>query len=218
MSSDLIRTAIDVFSDVVALKDGPASLVSGTLNSYLRKRDEKARDILIKKLADGDITHYDAVSKDDLIGVIYRYRIAASKNAQKENLELLSDIIAGRIKRNATIYPDEFDKYCVLIEDLLDEEIIILGMYVMHYMRDTEIDTVKRSHNAYQELKKSAIPSVCASESALKSWLSLSMRSGLIRVESAMIMGDGYTPTVFLLELARMVEFNKRTKKASDQN
>lgn len=117
-------------SDLMAAKGwGLASTGSavsgGLLNQLLRKRAERAREVLITELRHGRATLFD-VDPEEAVSVVYRYFRAATEGAARLNLGLLGSCIANGTGRDS-LRADEFLRWADALASLSREEIHLLA-------------------------------------------------------------------------------------------
>lgn len=185
---------------------------------YMQGRTDAARDILLKRIAEGEIDPFEAASDDNLIGVIYTYIQCAQKGMARANLDLLSQAITGEMKRDR-IYPDKFQKYINTLSSLTRDEIFFLGSYLRIYRKLT--DEAKRENteflnnvtsNAWNECKQTLVPQHFESVSHMEIVLYRLLGVGFLHPPGAVLGGGfGGVPdfTILLHDIAKIVDFEK---------
>lgn len=101
---------------------------SKAMEAYLAKRRDQAREILLKRMAQG--RPWLAIDDKEAF-MVMRFARAAAAGAAVRNLELLADaVVTGEQDKALTI--DEFKRQADNIADLSWEEIIILATVLRH--------------------------------------------------------------------------------------
>ena len=103
----VVGAAIDLFgiaTDIAAPGSGTASAI---IDALLLKRLEAARDIFLEEIKAGNVSTIKAATKDDEIGVMYRFSRSAQEGAARKNLKLLAKFIVGFGERGK-LFPDDF--------------------------------------------------------------------------------------------------------------
>lgn len=187
---------------------------------YMNGRTDAARDILLKRIAEGEIDPFEAASDDNLIGVIYTYIQCAQKGLARANLDLLSQAIAGEMERGR-IYPDKFHKYINALSSLTRDEIFFLGSYLRIY-RKLSAEAKKEnteffnnvSSNAWNECKQTLVPQHFESVPHMEIVLYRLLGSGFLHPPGAVLGGGLGTPhfTILLHDIAAIVDFDKSYK------
>lgn len=95
------------------------------------RRLERARDILLDELRQGDRTLTDP-EVEETVAVLLRYGRAAQEGAARLNLRLMAKIIAGQAQ-GEVLYADEFLRHADVIASLRREEVILLGTVHRHW-------------------------------------------------------------------------------------
>ncbi|PDT14317.1 hypothetical protein CO670_23815 [Rhizobium sp. J15] len=126
-----------LISDYMSSRDLPMdSTVSAAgvivLRALIRKRAQKARDILLEEIRLGNrpITFENA---DEAAAITYRYMRAAEEGTARTNLRLLARVIVGSAE-GPGLYADDFLRWADVLAGLRREEVIVLG--VMQRLND----------------------------------------------------------------------------------
>lgn len=184
---------------------------------YMRSREDAARDILLKRIAEADIDPFEAAGDDSLIGVIYTYMQSAQKGLARSNLDLLSQAIAGEMKREK-IYPDKFHKYINALSSLTRDEIFFLGSYIKIYRRlSAEAKKEKKEFlnnvtgNAWEECKQKLVPEHFETIPHMEIVLYRLLGNGFLHPPGAVLGGGLGTPhfTILLHDIAEIVDFEQ---------
>jgi hypothetical protein len=206
----LIDQVLDVIPAIPQIVKTPVTL-------YMNGRTEAARDILLKRIAEGEIDPFEAASDDSLIGVIYTYIQCAQKGLARANLDLLSQAIAGEMKRDR-IYPDKFHKYINALSSLTRDEIFLLGRYLRIYRKLTAEAKKQNTEffnnvtsNAWNECKHTLVPQHFESIPHMEIVLYRLLGSGFLHPPGAVLGGGLGTPnfTILLHDIAEIVDFEK---------
>lgn len=113
---------VALINDVLSFAGVPGTAL---LTELLKKRLERAREILLSELAAGNIQPGDAAA-DESVAIIYRYQRAAIEGAARLNLRMLAAVFAGQVQGSA-IAADEFLYYADILATLRREELVLLG-------------------------------------------------------------------------------------------
>lgn len=93
---DLIGAVVDDAATLASLASGipiPGGATAGALvASYLRRRDEQAREIVLEELKAGLVDTFEAASQDDAIAITLRIIRAAREGAAHLNLRLMAKV------------------------------------------------------------------------------------------------------------------------------
>src|SRR4051812_19426016 len=81
------------------------AVAQGAFDKYQKGRQEKGRDVLLKRIREAQIDIADAADKNETIGAIYAYMQAVIRGTALINLDLLAQALAGDLKRDQ-LYPD----------------------------------------------------------------------------------------------------------------
>lgn len=193
-----------------------AAVVGLAFSEFQKRRETQARDILMKRVAEAEIDIAEAAEKDEMIGVIYAYMQAASKGAAQANLDLLSQAIAGEMKRDQ-IYPDKFLKYANILSSLTRDEIFIIGAYVRcrravlkEAEGKNEVFLGGIYENTWNRFVAELVPKSFATDEHVKVILGGLVRTGLVKAVSTTIDEIGVPSfTILLDEIAPLIDFDK---------
>lgn len=112
----------DAFS---ALQVPGGSTASSVLQRMLRRREEAARDMLLKELRRGNKTICD-VDEGEVAEIVFRYMRAAQEGTARVNLRLMAEVIAGQAAAG-NLVADEFLYYADILASLRYEEVVVLA-------------------------------------------------------------------------------------------
>ena len=170
----------------------------------------------MKRVAEAEIDIAEAAEKDEMIGVIYAYMQAASKGAAQANLDLLSQAIAGEMKRDR-IYPDKFLKYANILSSLTRDEIFVTGAYIRcrkAVLKEAEVKgeiALGSIHeNTWSLFVDELVPGSFPTDEHVKVILGGLVRTGLVKAISTSIDDIGVPAfTILLDEIAGIIDFDR---------
>jgi hypothetical protein len=127
--SDVTLSITATISDIISAAQLPgSSILQRAVEKALDKRKQEAVDALIAAIAaegPNSIVFVDS-DADELVQMLLRFWKAASEGAARENLRLLANVIIG-LKRNSTLFFDQFQECANVLENLTRDEILIIG-------------------------------------------------------------------------------------------
>jgi len=170
----------------------------------LRKRLERARDILLEELARGRIRVSEADFEDGL-AITYRFLRAAQEGASRVNLRLLAQVIA-RQAWAGKMTADEFLYYADILGSLRRDEVLLIGcLYRTWHAQLEGVDVGQRRIATIGTLKVELIPTVFESEDDLFAIADSITRTGLVLTVAA-YGGSFYQPTPLFERVVKMVD------------
>jgi hypothetical protein len=177
------------------------AMVSGGLKAYLRRRTDKARELLFEELARGDILPPQVGAKDDTVAVIYHYFRSACMGAARVNLRLLAQAIAGRL-RTDTLVADDFLPHADALASLSREEIYLLA--TMYQIQSRFGDAPPINELWLPTVQK--LEALGWSKDDVSATAARAMRSGYVLAASAW-GALSFRPSYLFLELCKTVDF-----------
>ena len=217
MANKALSIVSTITQEIMAVNQIPGGAAVGhVFSAFQKRRETQARDILMKRIAEAEIDIAEAAEKDEMIGVIYAYMQAASKGAARANLDLLSQAIAGEMKRDQ-IYPDKFLKYVNILSTLTRDEIFIIGAYVRcrrAVLKEAEgkNEVFLRGiyQNTWNRFVAELVPKSFETDEHVKVILGGLVRTGLVKAASTTIDEIGVPSfTILLDEIAPLIDFDK---------
>jgi hypothetical protein len=220
MSNDLkvIATVIQEILAAHGMVGGSA--LGHALNSYLKGRGETARDILLKRLKEGEIDLIDAANEDEFIAVISSYILSAQQNAAQVNLDLLAQAIVGELK-GGSLNPDNFQKYKNILSSLTRDEILVIGTY--HRCFTTISEEQKKNYVSFwgehkpthwQKFLGELVPSCLPTYEHVEVVLGSLIRTGLTVANPPQLgQNPSHRFTILLDEILKLVNFEEAYKR-----
>lgn len=198
-----------ITADAMALAKLPgSSLAAVAIGSFLRRRDEQARDILFEELRTGSIDPPKVISADDTIAVVYRYLRAAREGAARINLRLLAKAIAGQY-RLGHLVADEFLAQADVLATLTRDEIIVIGALYRVYLEQM----TEHANNPQLEFEnpwtvaKRRLTSNGMDGDVVRTAITMAQRTGLLSVGETMDELGTFRPSPRLIELGKTIDF-----------
>lgn len=103
----------------------------------LKKRLERAREILIDELSKGNISLQDIDDRDEAAAMVFEYADAAVRGTARRNLRLIAQVMAGSLT-TPRIYADEFLRWSRIIADLTQDELITMAAFYKRHERKND--------------------------------------------------------------------------------
>lgn len=206
--SNLPATLAALAGDALGAFGVPGGAVATrALESVLRKRAERARDILLDELRHGERT-LASDEVEEVVAVLYRYTRAAHEGAARLNLRLMAKVVAGQAEAGA-VRADTFLAYADILAGLRREEIVVLGCLVRHWTSCGAAaggEEGRRASEAQKRAREELVPRRLADNEEFEAALAAALRTGLLSAASAWA-GLVYRPTRLLLRLAAIAPF-----------
>jgi len=139
-----------------------------------RRRLERARDILLQQIRQGNADLSDVGSDEEVVAVLYRYTRAAQEGAARLNLRLMAKVIAGQVAVGP-LYADEFLRWASVLEGLSREEVMRLA--ATYRQQDAHPDDPGARKRA---TKAELVPSVFSTEEEFYAAGGALTRTGLL--------------------------------------
>lgn len=200
------------------------AIAQGAFDKYQKGRQEKGRDVLLKRISEAQIDIADAADKDEAIGATYAYMQAVIKGTALINLDLLAQAIAGDLKRDQ-LYADNVHKYMNLLSSLTRDEIFVIGTYI-RCQKEVYKEAEKRRElflgsmpaNTWNALMQTLVPSYFPTQEHVCVILGSLIRTGLVNALSSATIGlaQSHAFTILLEELSKLVDFEKSYKDYPD--
>lgn len=132
---------------------GGNTLVS-IADGYLAKKRKDAVEILIQEISSGHHgpVNFEQEDVEPLIDMVLRFSKAVEEGAARENLILLAQIIAGLKKRRA-FDPDNFRRWCKIVEQLTRDELLVIG-FACRTEKETRADGDKQADTFNAKLRE----------------------------------------------------------------
>lgn len=217
MTKNVLAIVSTITQEIMAAGQIPGAAVVGhAFSEFQKRREDQARTILIKRIAEAEIDIAQAAENDEIIGVLYAYMQAASKGAARANLDLLSQAIAGEMKRDQ-IYPDKFLKYANILSSLTRDEIFITGTYarcrraVLKEAEGTNAVFLGGIYeNTWSRFIAELVPNSFPSDEHVKVILGGLVRTGLVKAVSTSLDDIGVPSfTILLDEIMPLIDFDR---------
>jgi hypothetical protein len=180
-------------------------LVSG----YLRRRYDKAREMVLDELRAGRLDGYEAASEDDAIAITLRIMRAAHEGAARLNLRLLAKAVAGQAQRGALV-ADEFHLHADRLASLSRDEIILIAT-LYKYLRAGEDHRARNPGSSggdpWELTKQELDRNVFKKDGYAMAVAAQAQRSGLVAGSTA-FSAMAYQLTPIMLELSKLVDFH----------
>lgn len=173
----------------------------------LRRRAERARDILIEEIRQGKRS-LSGLEVDEATAVLLRYSRAAHEGAARLNLRLMAKVIAGQAECGC-LYADDFLRYADLLVGLRREEIILLGAMHRHWhAAEAQSPEHGRRQQATRDRARSElVPVPFQDDDDFYAAAEAVTRTGLLRTAEAIDDHILIQPTRLLDELYSMAPF-----------
>jgi hypothetical protein len=188
------------------------SVVSEAAKSYIQRRVEAARDILVDELRRGAISADHVAVNDALIGVMFRYGRAAYEGSARVNLRLLAKAIRGQLLSGKLI-ADEFFRYADILASLSREEIVFLG--ALYRVGEGKVGA--ELHNVTTAEWASVVDTMSAAgldKNAVYPTALRCLRTGFVIAMPAVgILNTA--PSPLLMELGKIVDFDEALRSES---
>lgn len=200
--------ALSVISDILSAMQIPGtSTLATAIQHMLKKRMERARDVLIEEMKLGDKTTSDAAEIDEIASILYRYGRAAQEGAARINLRILAQIIASQ-HRGGVLKADEFLYLADIIAGLRMEEIILLASLQKNMklrLAGGDRDSTKAAWMALTDTQEELFPAVFSTKEDFKACCASLLRTGFL-VPEAGIGGIIYLGTDLLDKVIKMAQ------------
>lgn len=215
MTNQLPSTIGALIGDVIGLFGQPfggsvGNAAGAAFGKLLRRRLEKARDVLLSELRDGTASLSDVGEVDEIAAVIFRFARAAAEGSARLNLRLMAKIIAGQAEARA-IYPDQFLRYADMIASLSREEIILIATIYKHQktisgsVHDDEIDW----KNVREATIRDLVPTPFSTDAELNAIAFAVSRTGLIIPNPLMVGGSYHLASPLMERLNALASFDE---------
>lgn len=122
------ETLVSFVDGLLGLIPVGGEMISQAVHSWVEKNKAIAREILLTSIRQGDI---DAVHKDELLSMLYRFYRSVQEGSAKKNLILLAKLISGiGMSDKETATAETFIQYAPILESLNYLEIALLGKII----------------------------------------------------------------------------------------
>ncbi|MFV0626145.1 MAG: hypothetical protein ACK5N8_02190 [Alphaproteobacteria bacterium] len=124
----LTKTITEGIADALSLVGIPTGAMSEIYKAYQQEKIEKARDILLDEVKEGD---FSSIGADERLSIIHRFMLSSINGNAKINLRLLAKLInsllnGGKLEKG--LYSSQFSRYAQILETLSYEEIQTLAL------------------------------------------------------------------------------------------
>ncbi len=133
MSKNLATFGSAVANDLLSCFAIPGGGTLGNLaGAFMEGQQKKAVETFLEELSNGfhGEVAFEEADIDPLISILLRYSKAASDGAAIINLRLLSQVVLG-LKKNKTLYDDNFRRWCAVLEHLTRAELLMIGFSIV---------------------------------------------------------------------------------------
>lgn len=216
MPNALVSIIGSAFSDMLTyFQFGGVSVTSTVaqtaIASYLQRRLEESRDMLLEELRQGNIDRIEFDSEYELGGVLFRYFNAVRDNAARLNLRLMAKAMVGQA-RNDQIYADEFTRYANILSAMTRDE-VIASITVYKYTLDIERTPVTSfSDPRTQKMVDDVVPSLFADVDYFISVCGALTRFGLV-INSNDGNSFRFVSTSIMANLTKLIDFQDALRK-----
>jgi len=188
--------------------------VQGAIASYLRRRLEENRDVLLEELRQARINQIAFASEDEMGGILFRYFNAFRDNTARFNMRLMAKTMVGQAQRGQ-LYADPFNRYASALAVLNRDEVMVVAELLRNWRRHQfvgeNVDERKVMEDVYQNL----VPEHFPKREQVGATLASASKSGfLLRVDRAFGF-SGFVPSPLLEEVAELVDFQDALRKES---
>ncbi|MFN4274791.1 MAG: hypothetical protein ACK4FJ_00715 [Ferrovibrio sp.] len=180
------------------------------IGSYLKRRFEQARDILIDEFRKAKIDKLNVESEDELGGVLFRYFSAIRENKARLNLRLMAKVMAGQATRDR-LYTEDFFRYADILSMLSRAE--VLAIMLLHKTK-LEGDFVN-CEELWRVLVTVAVPKYFLTDEHLRAALTSAMRSGLVITPPTFDDAGFFTTSPLVEEIADLADFEDALRQES---
>ena len=181
--------------------------LAAAAHGLLRRRAERARDILLAEIRRGERT-LNAFEVDETVAVLLRYNRAAQEGTARLNLCLMAKVIAGQAECGC-LYADDFLRYADLLTGLQREEIILLGTVHRHW-HAAEVQSLehgRRQQAMRDRVRSELVPIPFQDDDDFYAAAEAVTRTALLRTAEAIDDHILFQPTRLLDELYSMAPF-----------
>lgn len=209
----------DPFLPPIVLKAFEA-IGKGLFAHLQRDRLEKARHILVRRLAKGE---YWAITDDDAAAALFTYLRAAEEGAARRNLEVIADLLATGAAE-PTFAPNEFRAQARQLADLSRDEALALATLIRaHFNPATaypdKADNSRGGFNPWElasyRIGEAGIPPTFKSRDEFWEACSGLVRTGWVKPVTGPAVGSiAYGPTGGLAKIARLVDLDAAIARA----
>lgn len=109
-----------------------SSTAKAVYDSFLEKRKNVARKILLEEIKEGTIPLEELATKDEFIAILYRYSLAVVQARAEHNLRLLAKVMGKQVS-SGDLDPDKFHQYANILETLTEDDVKLLGIMFKFY-------------------------------------------------------------------------------------
>ena len=101
------------------------AVCGGAVGKLLSLRAAFAREILLDKVRANDISLDDAVEQDEALAMMHKYLIVALEGAASDNLHLMAEMLAGRLREHP-VRTTDYLHWAETIKSLTEAEMVFL--------------------------------------------------------------------------------------------
>lgn len=186
---------------------GPA--VSSVTKTAMTMRLERARNLLLEELRQGDAFIESIEEVDEVVAIVHRYARAAREGTARLNLRLMAKILRGQISTRS-ISANKFLHHAALLESLRPEEVILVATLYRNErnLESSAPDMERLFKSSIGASKEQLVPKHFPTEEALYATAGALQRTGLV------IPFSGYHSILFgtspiMAEVAKLASFEE---------
>ncbi len=215
---DLIASVATDFGTLlgVAVSATATNAIQVLLSSYLQRRAEASRSILLEELSLGNRLSSD-VDKDEFCGLFFSYLTATRHGAARLNLRLMAQMIAGTLQPGFALRADELAHYSGILSQLTRDEIqLVATMWRLQesFEDRKDVSDQEKLVAIHNEAIESLVPSVFPTKDEYTSVATSATRFGLILVRSVW-GGSRFDLAPVVAKLIRLSSFESAIAKES---
>jgi hypothetical protein len=205
----IVSTAlVAVVSDAFGLFTWPGGALAGEVLSRLFKnRADAAQEIMLSELTRGNV-RFSEIDPEECVAIVYRYLRAAHEGAARNNLRLLSQVLAGQA-RLGLVKADEFLYYADILTSMRRDEILLTGAILRSWNAASAqaSDPTKRMQTATIQAKVALISDVFEDDADFRSVADGLRRTGFLLTQPTAGGGDLLGPSPLLIRLSKLTDF-----------
>jgi len=188
--------------------------LSSYLRTYQEARAREAAETLRKAMARGKVYR---ITDDKAAAALFAYMRAAEEGAARLNLEMIAEAFANSAQE-ATFAPDEFRRHTRMLADLSREEIVVIAALIKANRGAHGLSFPQARKHIRDELENELVGSgkFFATVRHVTQHLTALQRTGLIIYEEV-YGGQAYMPTSLLVQIERLIDFDRASVEAAKQ-
>jgi hypothetical protein len=184
--------------------------IEHALSAYQARKEEEARQMLMKEVVAGEKTVVDAAVQDQLFAIWLRFRHAALTGVAREKLRIMARILNGQLEAEQ-LSAEAFSQFATVLESLRYEELAYLILrYELEQTAPAESVRGERIEWIEQRLERELIPRVFADKAAFEAVEASVMRTGLMIGPETIGTAESNTRTSpTMAELVRIAKLDR---------